>query len=546
MREGVCEEIRDLYQRREGTGVEKVTISPELPSAPPPCTTSPLSHKGKKLLRRAGLRDLLSVVQKTHNYTNKGCSVPEQALRSVPLSERDRRAQEVANKKPTQSSNIPLLPLIECKDTPVTSLHRTSSKSSPTPLLPPASNLVEHRRVLHARVHKDVYWRVFDFIQSRYSYSSDPRSYTCLALAGCIPNIHVSNQDTTLPSPLFPLSSVRLFTQTPQQPLYSVACDSRRVLVSSTDLNVRLFDSRSGREIGCLEGHKGVVNCIAVTHGIVVTGSWDSTVTVWDAVSFQMMYVIHAHSESVTQVTVNNDVVVSCCKDGEVCVWRRGSWDLLTCLVLHKKSVTGLVLTDKHIYTSSLDGTVGIWNINSYKRVAVLSIGSLVTCMTVKQGLCVVGCDTGYVRLWNLSSLREEMRLSNSSPELYEQIMSSFLCRDTETTSQESISIKQLDVYVMVDCTKPAPIRSVVVSNSFVFATNGAALYQWSLATCSLARVMLAHAASITCLAADRHKVVSVGEDGRVVLWHTRNKPLNVSHSDETLIIYGDMKRIQI
>ena len=547
--EGVCEEILDLYQRREGTGVKKVTMSPELPLAPPPCTISPLSRKCVKQLHKANLKYMLSVVQERHSYANKGCIVPEDVLLG---SERDRRAHEVTSKKLTQGTqlqtgpNTPLLPLIGCKGTPVTSHRHTSSKSSHIRLLPPVSDPTELRRMLHARVYKDdVYWRVFDFIRSRYSSDSDPRSYTCLALAGCIPNTHVSNQDTTLPSPLFPLSSVRLFTQAPQQPLYSVACDSRRVLVSSTDLNVRLFDSRSGREIGCLKGHKGVVNCIAVTQDIAVTGSWDSTVTVWNAVSFEIKYVIYAHSESVTQVAVNNSVVISCCKDGEACVWRRGSWELLTCLVLHKKSVTGLVLTDKHIYTSSLDCTVGIWNINSYKSVTALNIGYSVTCMAVKQGLCVVGCVTGDVRLWNLSSRREELSLSNSSPELYEQIMSSFKGRNTESASQKNISIKQLDVYVMVDCTKPAPIRSVVISNSFVFATNGAAVYQWSLATCSLARVMLAHAASITSLAADRHKVVSVGEDGRVILWHTRNKP-PVSHSDEQLIVYGDLKRIQI
>ena len=485
IQEGVCEEVRNLYQRREETGVKKVTMRPELPSAP---------RKGKKLLRKQA-------------------------------QEVSRNRETVTNKKLIQDtelqtgSNTPLLPLIEC-ETLVTSHHRLSSKSSPTPLLPPVSSMTERLHALHARVYRgDLYWRVFDFIQLRYSNDSDPRSYTCLALAGCIPNTHVSNQDTTLPSPLFPLSSVRLFTQAPQQPLYCVACDSRRILVSSTDLNVRLFDSRSGKEIGCLEGHKGIVNCVAVTQGIVVTGSWDSTVTVWDAVSFQMKYVIYAHSDTVTQVAVNHSIIISCCKDGEVCVWRRGSWNLLACLVFHKKSVTGLVLTDKHIYTSSLDGTVGIWNSNSYKSVAVLDIGSPISCMTVKQGLCVVGCVTGCVRLWNLSSRREEMSLSNSSPELYEQIMSSVLGRDTETTSQEDVSIKQLCVCVTVDCTKPAPIRSVVVSNSFLFATNGAAVYQWSLATCSLARVMLAHAASVTCLAADRHKVVSVGEDGRVVLW---------------------------
>ena len=171
IQEGVCEEVRNLYQRREETGVKKVTMRPELPSAP---------RKGKKLLRKQA-------------------------------QEVSRNRETVTNKKLIQDtelqtgSNTPLLPLIEC-ETLVTSHHRLSSKSSPTPLLPPVSSMTERLHALHARVYRgDLYWRVFDFIQLRYSNDSDPRSYTCLALAGCIPNTHVSNQDTTLPSPLFPV-----------------------------------------------------------------------------------------------------------------------------------------------------------------------------------------------------------------------------------------------------------------------------------------------------------------------------------------------------
>ncbi|KAI6656820.1 Mitochondrial division protein 1-like [Oopsacas minuta] len=517
--EGVSQRIKDLFHREMNKGTMEFIPSPEFHSN----SNSPLHTLGMK--PKNTVNDMDKVVREK-------CKRPRKKTNKKLYKDR----QLIA------SSKSPILPVIECKKGSVVTL-RASNKSHTTPM-PSINSTIEHKGVSD--------WRVFDFVQLQVKVCSsesviiDSRLYTCLTLAGCIPSTHSSNQDTNLPSPLFPLRSVRLFTQSPQLSLFSVACDSRRVLVGSTDLIVRLYDSRSGREIGCLEGHKGIVNCIAMSQGVVVTGSWDCTVIVWDAVNFQILYVIHAHSEKVTQVAVNNKIVVSCCKDGEVCIWRRGSWDLITRLILHKNSVTGLVITDKYIYTSSLDGTIGIWRNNSYQREAVLNIGSSVTCLAITLGLCVAGCDTGHIRLWNLVSRREEITYFNSSPELYEQVISSFLGKETHSTPEETVSIKRLDVYLMVNCTKPAPVQSVAILNSFVFASNGAAIYQWSMTTCSLARVMLAHSAPVSCLTADRFKLVSVGEDGRVVLWHTRNKPPDVSHFVEPLIIYGDLKQITI
>ena len=567
MDEGFAQAMKDFCHRgkdKTGDKVVKKVSGHRLDIRHP---ISPYSALGMKLLSKASLRDLLRVVRDRHGHSTEGSIEPEDVqslLRAVPVSEKERRAQEIANRLKRKeegdsqfmtTSKEPLLPLIECDESVKTSLPSGSrTNRSPThlplPHSPSSQPQAPNKRVLHPSVYRDdLHWRVFDFIQTLSDAGAidpstmDSRFYTCLSLAGCIPSSHSGNLGPQLPSSLFPLRSVRLFTEAPQQPLFSAACDARRVLVSSEDLRVRLFDSRSGREIGCLEGHKGGVNCIAVTQGIIVTGSWDRTVTVWDSVYFEVRHIINAHSESVTRVAIDKRVVVSCSKNGEVCVWRRGSWGLVASLELHRRSVTGLALTNIYIYTASLDGTVGVWRNDSWQLATVLKIGSPVTCMTVRRGLCVAGCENGYIRLWSLASFREVLSLLNASQELYNQVMASFLGRGEQA---EKSSFKQLEVFVMVDCTKPSPVRSVAILNSFLFASNGAAVYQWSLATCSLARILLAHAAPITCLTGDRHKLVSVGEDGRVVLWHTRPKPPTVSHQVEPLILFGDIKRIQL
>ena len=569
MDEGFAQAMKDFCRRGKEKIVRKVAKPVPKHRIDMRNSISPYSALGMKLLSKASLRDLLRVVRDRHGHSKEGSIEPEDVqslLRAIPPSEKERRAQELADRLRSEegdsqfitTSKEPLLPLIECDESVKTSLPSGSraNKSTPLPLVksPASQQLVPHKRVLHPSVYKDnLHWRVFDFIQTQSDASTvdpstmDSRFYLCLSLAGCIPNTQSDNQGPQLPSPLFPLHSVRLFIEAPQQPLFSAACDSKRVLVSSADLRVRLFDSRSGREIGCLEEHKGGVNCIAVTQELIVTGSWDCTVVVWDSVYFEVRHVIHAHSESVTQVAVDRNVVISCCKDGEVCVWRRGSWGLVASLALHRKSVTGLALRNVCTYTASLDGTIGVWRNDSWQLVTVLKIGSPVTCMAVSRGLCVAGCENGYIRLWSLAAFREELSLLNASQELYDQVMASFLGREGQGNSvRERDTFKQLAVYLMVDCTKPSPIRSIAIINSFLFASNGSAVYQWSLATCSLARIMLGHAAPVTCLTGDRHKLVSVGEDGRVVLWHTRTKPPDVSHQIEPLILFGDIKRIQL
>ena len=447
------------------------------------------------------------------------------------ISEKNERKQESEKKRKVRvavSSKTSRLPAIAKNESPKHSKHVKKDKLPKPPAKSPPAKQRQQPRIYG----REVIWRVFDFIHiSPTFYVTDPpgtssKFYTYLALAGCIPSSYTCDQEVKLPPPLFPVRSVRLFTQAPPTPIFSVACDSRRLLVGGTDLCVRLYDCRSGREFGCLDGHKGAVNCIDTLGPLVVTGSWDCTVMVWDAVHFEAMHTIHAHSHSVTRLVIDKNFLASGSDGGEVSVWSVESWELVCKLELHEKRITGICFSKQELYTSSLDGKVGVWDISSWELVTAINHTSPITCMSVRLGLCVSGCASGYLRFWNLFSCKEEMCELNTSSQLSQHLK-----------NQDQLSL---------DFTSPSTIHSVCILETHVFATNSTAVCQWSLVTCSLVRVLLAHDAPITCLVGDKHKLVSVGGDGRVVVWHTRNKPHALSNYPNSIIVFGDLKRINL
>jgi WD40 repeat protein len=61
--------------------------------------------------------------------------------------------------------------------------------------------------------------------------------------------------------------------------------DGARLAAASWDGNVKLWSTKTGREVRTLRGHGSVVNSVAFTgDGRLVTGSLDGTVKVWSRI----------------------------------------------------------------------------------------------------------------------------------------------------------------------------------------------------------------------------------------------------------------------
>ena len=73
------------------------------------------------------------------------------------------------------------------------------------------------------------------------------------------------------------------------------------MLTGSCDSTVRLFDRRTGREIHCLRGHKGIVMSVAFDPRgrQALSGGWDGTVRVWDLDTGKQTVQFDGHSGQV-------------------------------------------------------------------------------------------------------------------------------------------------------------------------------------------------------------------------------------------------------
>lgn len=101
--------------------------------------------------------------------------------------------------------------------------------------------------------------------------------------------------------------------------------DGRRVISSSSDKTIKVWDLQTDRLILTLIGHTAAVNSVAVGHEgrWCISGSADKTIKVWDLTTGQEIRTINGHDGTVTGVATasERDYIVSVSDDRTVKVW---------------------------------------------------------------------------------------------------------------------------------------------------------------------------------------------------------------------------------
>ncbi|KIK19755.1 hypothetical protein PISMIDRAFT_682819 [Pisolithus microcarpus 441] len=151
--------------------------------------------------------------------------------------------------------------------------------------------------------------------------------------------------------------------------------DGNRIVTGSLDKTVRVWDAKSGDQIGSpLEGHTGHVTSVAFSPdgNRIVSGSWDDTVRVWNAKSGdQIGSSLKGHTKGVTSAVTSvafspdGNRIVSGSWDETVRVWDAKSGDQIgSPLKGHTSWVSSVAFSPdgNRIVSGSLDFTVRVWD----------------------------------------------------------------------------------------------------------------------------------------------------------------------------------------
>ena len=146
--------------------------------------------------------------------------------------------------------------------------------------------------------------------------------------------------------------------------------DGLKVVSSSADGTVRVWDLLLGRQLHCFHGHHGDVRGLAVSAMHVVSGGDDETVRVWDIATGgeQLHHVWNGHTGKVRTVCICGNrmsKVASGSDDGSVRVFDVLSGQEEHVLLGHEKKIRIISSTanPRFVVSGSDDATLAIWDV---------------------------------------------------------------------------------------------------------------------------------------------------------------------------------------
>ncbi len=201
----------------------------------------------------------------------------------------------------------------------------------------------------------------------------------------------------------------------PSGPVYGCAFspDSKRFLATGYDNTIRVFNTRTYKEIRQLDGHAGKVWCVAYfDDGIhAVSGGFDGTVRMWDLTTGRVVKVFDGHKDYVRSVAVSEDGkwVLSGGDDRTVRLWNVSTGKEEKQFTGHDHTVWCVAFSrdGKHAVSASLDKTARVWDVaqgSVVKRLEGHTDTVLGAAFTPDGRHIITGSSDRTLRIWDLAT----------------------------------------------------------------------------------------------------------------------------------------------
>jgi len=76
--------------------------------------------------------------------------------------------------------------------------------------------------------------------------------------------------------------------------------DKNRLVTGGMDRLIFVYDIRTFKRLGKLEGHKGGIRCLELFANRLCSGSWDTTLIIWNMYTFEQVITVYKHMDSVS------------------------------------------------------------------------------------------------------------------------------------------------------------------------------------------------------------------------------------------------------
>ncbi|RDB22174.1 F-box/WD repeat-containing protein pof11 [Hypsizygus marmoreus] len=321
------------------------------------------------------------------------------------------------------------------------------------------------------------------------------------------------------------------------------------LFTGSRDKTVREWNLTTGLVERVISGiHTGSVLSICVHGDYLASAGSDSRVVIWGLEANKLVKILSHHLDSVLCVRFDDERLVSCSKDHTV---RTYSFPDLTpqfVLRAHRAAVNAVSISGHLIASGSGDKAIKIWDALTGKLLHSFddhhSRG--IAAIDFRPPFILTGSSDKHLRLVNMDNLKEGWSTSpdyryDSSPASSENDFPSAVSPSASVTPGARLmchvcgseNVHPVPAGVHGPCMHSDLVRSVVLGGDLaVSGSYDLSIKIWDRRTgAMIADLTGGHTARIFCIAFDRTKIVSCGEDQRICIW-------DFSHGIDTSFLY--------
>lgn len=358
----------------------------------------------------------------------------------------------------------------------------------------------------------------------------------------------------------------------------AVSQDGRKVVTSSADRTLKLWNLQEAREEISYVGHSGPVNAVALTDNghLAVSGSSDKTIKVWDLKRAKVPSISIGHFLKINTLSISPDgrLLVSGSDDNTIKVWELEKRQEICTFTGHRGSVMAVAVTSDNRYVVSSadlnDGTLRMWDLIKGDQVGCLksvkdSIRALA--LTPDGRKAVYGFGAGIVRIddcrlsigqtlkaWNLDDREAEDRsidgipiydvMDEPDPMDHHTLQTLAVMPDNKRiitgSTDKTLKILALKTWAPLNTLSghSGSVQSVAVTRDGKFAVSGSTdqtVRIWDLIKNKPVFTLVGHTGIVSCVSltpCDSY-IVSVSLDSSLKIWELANGKLIASFTGE-------------
>jgi WD40 repeat protein len=307
----------------------------------------------------------------------------------------------------------------------------------------------------------------------------------------------------------------------------SVLPDDR--LVAGWGDSIKLFDIKSGLQVGVFKGHDDWVRTLAVLlDGNLASGSDDGTIRLWDIKSGSESARIEDPGGSVRALEVlPNNYLASGSSDRTIGLWNVNNAAPIAKIAGHRGWVNALVgLPDGRLASGAGDGTVRLWNVQTGAETARLEgFGGSVRALTLlPDSRLASGSGDSSIRLWDIQQNAETAKLEGFGG----SVRALAVLQDGRLASgSDDSNIRLWDVRTNAEMGRLAGHRGSVRAlaalpdGRLISGSSDGSIRVWNVQAKAEMVSLLGHRGSVRALLAlPDDRLLSVSGDSTIRLWN--------------------------